>query len=253
MGYFYELTMEKGKYILTVGEVLNSLDNPIKREEVFNRLRSSEQLSEELQGIKDFLEANHYDHEKLRSFVKRSEENFDNIINRSNERKTSTNWLRVAAVIVPIIGLATFFYLNQQETDLYTKYYEKENGLPVFMGIEDNKQFNDAMNAFKDNEFNEAINGFDDLLAANQKNDTLLYFMACSNMELGNYQQAIDQFQMVNDVSVFKEKSAYREVLSLIALEHYSEAKSRLTEIAQTNGNAYQNQAAELLKEKRFR
>lgn len=252
MGYFYELRMQSGKDILTVEEVLASLDNPIKREEVFSTLRSSQSLTDELQGVKDFLEANNYDHEKLKAFVKGSEQNFGNIMQRSKEKKTSTNWLRVAAVIVPIVGLATFFYLNQQQSDLYAKYYEKENGLPVFMGIEDSKQFNEAMNAFKDDEFNEAFTGFEVLLDANQGNDTLLYFMACSNMELGNYQQAIDQFQLVNDVSVFKERSAYRNALSLIALERYSEAKPILTEIAQTNGNAYQNQAGELLKEKRF-
>lgn len=253
MGYFYELTMENGKDILTVEEVLASLDNSAKRVEVFNRLRTSTSLTDELEGIKDFLEANDYDHEKLKAFVNRSEKDFDTIMERGTQKTISVNWLRVAAVVVPLIGLAAFFYLNKSETNLYAKYYEKESGLPVYMGIGTVPEFGNAMNAFKDDEFSEALSGFENLLAEHQGNDTLLYFLACSNMESGNYDDAIEQFGKVNATSVFREKSEYREALSLIALERYSDARKELVEISKDTGHAYKNQAGRLLEEKDFK
>ena len=253
MDYFYELRMQRGKDILTVEEVLASLDNPIKRVEVFNQLRAMNPQSEELKGIKDFLEANNYDHVKLKAFVAKSENNFDAILERSNKKSSNNTWLKVAAVVIPLIGLAGFLLLNKPDTDLYTNYYEKEVGLPVFMDTEQDKGFNDAMNAYKDNSFKEALTGFDGLLNGQPDNDTLNYFIACTNMEIGDFEQAIEYFETVNESSAFKEKSEYRTALCLLKLEQLPKAKEVLTVITRTKNHRYHDNAVELLKEKPFK
>jgi len=244
--------MEQGKDILTVEEVLASLDNSERRVEVFNQLRTMNPQSEELKGIKDFLEANDYDHEKLKSFVSKSEKNFDAILDRSGQSTSNNTWLKVAAVIIPLVGIATFFLLNKPNTDLYATYYEKEVGLPVFMSSERDMTFNDAMNAYKDNAFKEALTGFDGLLKEQPDNDTLSYFIACTQMEIGDFEQAIKHFETVNTSSAFKEKSEFRMALCLLKLEQLPKAKEVLTGIARTQNHRYQNKAEELLKEKPF-
>ena len=245
--------MQSCKDILTVEEVLASLDNPIRREEVFNSLRLSQSLTDELLGIKDFLEANDYDHEKLKAFISKSEKNFDAILEKSNQQPSCNTWLKVAAVVIPLIGLAGFLLLNKPDTGLYANYYEKEVGLPVFMGTEQDKGFNDAMNAYKDNAFEEALTGFGGLLNGQPDNDTLNYFIACTNMEIGDFEQAIEYFETVNESSAFKEKSEYRTALCLLKLEQLPKAKEVLIVITRTKNHRYHDNAVELLKEKPFK
>jgi len=244
--------MKKDKDILTVAEVLASLDNSSKRVEVFNRLRTSTSLTDELEGIKDFLEANDYDPEKLKAFVNKSEKSFDAILEKSSQSNSNNTWLKVAAVIIPLVGLAAFFLLNKTDVDLYAKYHQKEVGLPVFMDVDNHKAFNEAMNAYKDNDFKEARIGFEGLLQQQSENDTLLYFVACSNEGLGAFEQAIDQFNSVATTSVFREKSEFRKALCLLKLEQPAKAEKILKDIASSSTHTYHNNAVELLKEKPF-
>ena len=239
---------------ITLDELLSLFKEGGNRNDVIKKIKELEPVHEDVKGLKLFLEENNWDYHKVEDFIAHSEASFPKVKQNNTEKKMNMRWLRVAAVIIPLIGIGSYFILThyKNESELYANYYEKEVGLPVLMGSNNDKIFMESMNAFRDSEYEEALGGFSELLETKANNDTLLYFSACSNMELDNNSEATKQFKAVPDYSVFKEKSDYRLVLTYIKNEDFEKAKQKLIVIANAANHQYNSKAKKLLKEDVF-
>jgi len=239
---------------ITLDELLSLFREGDNRKDVINKFKKLKPINEDVKGLKLFLENNNWDYLKVEEFIALSQASFPKVEQNRAGKRMNSRWLRVAAVIIPLIAIGSYliFTQNKNEAKLYTKYYEKEVGLPVLMSSNDDKVFMESMNAFRDNEYEEALVGFSELLETKANNDTLLYFSACSNMGLDNNLEATKQFIAVPDYSVFKEKSDYRLALIYIKNEDFEKAKQKLLVIADSANHQYNSTAKKLLKEDVF-
>lgn len=234
-------------------EILNSLSNDAERVRVFNILKSSDPIDEDVKGIKIFLENNDYDHKLLEKFL--SKPKFESLIHITKESKSENNLLKYAAVLLVLIGIGSILVFNNlnSSSKLYSKYYQKEVGLPVFMSSNAKILFNESMNAYKDNDFKSSLNGFEKLLQHSPNNDTLNYFIGCSYLELNDLDKSISSFQKVDVNSVFIEKSEFRLALAYLKKKEYKKSKRILSLIQQDKNNPYYSLATKMLAESVFK
>lgn len=244
---------KKNKHI-TLNYILDSLDDKASREIIFKQLRDSDPIDDEVKGAKLFLENNNYDYKLLQNFISNSKPNFNLILKKDKKPTRQHNWLKYAAVLLPLIGIGYYLLFVNNNTDkkLYSQYYEREVGLPVVMGDTNKILFSNSMNAYRDNHYGEAINGFNQLLKINSENDTLLYFTGCANMELGKLNEAIVNFREVDEIKTFIEKSEFRLALLYIRKGGYKIAKEMLEKIASKENHRYNSQSIIILKESVF-
>ena len=236
----------------TLKEIIDSLDNETTREAVFTQLKNTDPVDDEVKGVKLFLENNNYNYQLLQGFINDSKPNFNTLLQDKKKTTSNRNWLKYAAILIPLLGIG-YFMMDRTSNNLYSTFYEREVGLPVTMGNTHKIVFNEAMNTFKDNEFKEALLGFNDLLEHNPSNDTLLYFIGCANLELENLDKAILSFNEVNEPLLLKEKSEYRLVLVYLKKEDYQSAKKVLQQIAANKNHRYNAVALTILKEPVFK
>jgi len=236
---------------ITLKTILDSLENEETRTLLFSKFNNTQPTSDELKGLKLFLENNNYDYKLLQTYLKNSKPTFDTLLEEKKKKNPLQNWLKYAAVLIPLIGTG-YFMLNNTSKNLYAKYYEKEVGLPVTMGNDNKIIFNEAMNAFKDNEFEESLLGFNELLKNNTTNDTLHYFIGCANLELNNLNKAILNFEEVKKPQHLKEKSDFKLVLVYLKEEEYRSAKKILQKISENKNHHYYTVALTMLEEPLF-
>lgn len=238
----------------TMDEIINSINNEELRVDVINRLQNVDSLDDEIVGVKLFLESNHYDFKKLESFLNSSISSIDNVV-KKNEKTPSYYWLKVAAVLVPLIGISFYFLLNKENRydDLYSSYYQKELGLPVTLSNENDKVFNESMNLFRDEDYTTSLKGFQKLLLEQPNNDTLHYFIGVCLLENGKVSESVHEFNYNYQNSFFKEKVDYRLSLAYLKLKKLKESKSLLLVISKNPHHQYYNQSEELLKEDMFK
>lgn len=131
-------------------------------------------------------------------------------------KKKDYRMLAIAASVILIVGIALFFYLNKKNdySQLASKYYEIEKGLPVEMGT--SARFDNLMNAYKAGNYTDAQRQLNELLQGDSTNDTLIFFNALINDELKNYQSAIIGYSNIPSKSNYFEKSQYRLVLTYL-------------------------------------
>lgn len=244
--------MNKENKHITLKELLVLLENENSREETICFLKNLDPENEDVKGLKLFLETNNYDSKRLNDFAINSKPSFNTLLQEKKSATTHRSWLKYAAVLIPLMGIG-YFMMNSSSSNLYSKYYEKEIGLPVTMGNDIKIVFNNTMNAFKDNEFKESLLGFNDLLENNPTNDTLLYFIGCANLELENLDKAILSFNEVSEPLILKQKSDYRLLLVYLKKEEYELAKKVIQQITGNENHRYYEVAIRILKEPVFK
>lgn len=238
---------------ITLNEVTRLLNNEDTRVVTIEQLKSLEAEQKDVQGLISYLSKVDWDYQKVKAFETGAKSEFQQLLNQTKRKNLS--WMKVAAVIIPIIGVSTLFYLYQQPAeldDLYAEYYIQEKGLPNLMSSSPDKQFDEAMSAFKDEAYEEAQTEFRALLNQNHENDTLRYYTACSNLELKNYQEAIEDFNKVKGTSVFREKSEFRLALCFLQLNELGHSKKILEKISNSDNHEFKDVAIEMLKEPAF-
>lgn len=230
-------------------EILNAISSESLRVGVVERLKKSTPVEDEIIGVKLFLENNNYDFNKLASFLHSAELNIDKITTQKNSKQPSYNWLKVAAILVPLIGVSFYFLMNNgnKYDNLYSNYYEKELGLPVTLSDENNKLFNESMNLFRDEDYTSSLQGFQKLLMEKPTNDTLHYFIGVCLLENGETKAAINEFSYNFEQSFFKEKSEYRLALAYLKTKEKKKLKAQLSIILQNKNHRYYQQANALL------
>lgn len=236
-------------------EILDLLRSVETRENAIKFLKSIEPSNENVKGLKVFLEQNEWDYSKVEAFEESSDAQFESLL--SEQTSKSKSWFRVAAVIIPLIGIGALvgYFISDgtsESKELYAKYYQKEIGMPTLMSNTTEKVFNESMAAFKDEAYTEALRGFEKILEEQSQNDTLLYFSACSNMELSNNEKAIRQFRKIDSESIFHEKSEYRLALTYIKSNQFENAKKLLQKMAADSKHQYSEKAEKILRESAF-
>lgn len=85
-------------------------------------------------------------------------------VNRPGARILPLKNMRWLAVAASVAILAVFFWQNNSgSTQIFDDYYAADPGLPVTMGQADDKQFAEAMIAYKESEWDRAQKGFSEL------------------------------------------------------------------------------------------
>lgn len=139
-------------------------------------------------------------------------------------KKANYKILALVASVALVIGLSIFFLLNKKSdySQLASKYYESEKGLPVEMGT--SNKFDNLMNSYKSGNYKEAQRQLDELLKKDSNNDTALYFNAVVNDELKNYQPAINNYARIPSSSNYFQKAQYRLVLTYLKTNEKNKA-----------------------------
>lgn len=188
----------------------------VERIDFESRLLIDSELKEELDlyknvvaGIKDAGE------EKLRHKLKVADEEIDATKIIPINKKSNFKILAFAASLILLIGLTTiwFFQRGSDMQSLANKYYEKEKGLPMEMGMS-NKKMDEVMVNYKNGNYSGMANQLNELLKSNPDNDTLTYFFGIANYELKNYRPTIASFNQIPSSSVFFQKAQFRLILT---------------------------------------
>lgn len=161
---------------------------------------------------------------------------------RHLQKKTSYRRLQVAASIAL---LATFGYFildgnNPDREALYNRYYEvypnivdparrSSDGLSSIYQLYENKQYDASLQ----------------FLEAKETSDTIMFYMAQSQLALEQYQSAKVNFANIGQASVFSEAAQWYEALILLKMEEDALLDSKLQEIIERDGS-YRERAIDL-------
>ena len=119
---------------------------------------------------------------------------------------------KLVAAAAIIIALGSFWFFNQNSNErLYSKYFTPDPGLPTTMSTSSNFDFYDAMVNYKQGDYKTAIKKWELLNANSPDNDTLNYFLGVAHLANKNEKEAIG----------FLEKSVKNDDFSLISDAYY--------------------------------
>ena len=139
-------------------------------------------------------------------------------------KKHAWKWAAVILLLVTV-GVGIF---QQQKSSLFRTYYHPDPGLPTLMSSDSNAEFMEGMVYYKEKQFKRAKRDWLNLYNADNKNDTLNYYLGMAEINLKNYQQAENYLNQVNQASVFYSKSRWYQALILIKQDRKSEAETIL-------------------------
>lgn len=124
-------------------------------------------------------------------------------------------WMAAAAVL--IIAVAGLLYFNTRQT-LFDAYYTPDEGLPTYMGVADNYEFDKAMVEYKTGDYQKAITAWQQLLKDNPGNDTLNYFIGSAFLAGKDTKQAKAYFDKIISVpgSAFMQHAKWYKALILL-------------------------------------
>ena len=161
-------------------------------------------------------------------------------------------WLAIAAAVLLAIG-AGFWLLDRTSTgSLLADYEYQDPGLPVVMGITDDRDFAEAMTDFKRGNYATALPVFEALSAAKPANDTLRYYHGATAYYQQQYATAVPLLAEVADdpKSLFRERA---EWLLAFTYLHYDgveggRGENALQRIADQKGHRFSEEASRLLR-----
>ncbi|WP_299225191.1 hypothetical protein [uncultured Psychroserpens sp.] len=143
---------------------------------------------------------------------------------------------RFVAAAMIIIVAGSFWFFNQDTNEkLYTKYFVPDPGLPTTMSSSTNFEFYDAMVNYKQGDYTKAIQKWNALPA---KNDTINYFIGVAHLANNNEHLAISYLEKVSSEpeSYFKNDANY--YLGLANLKEGDIEKAKLNFALSDNENS---------------
>ena len=236
---------------ITLQLLLQSLENDFddqERELILNELRNSAPTEDAMLGAKLILEQNNWDYKALKNTFLKAERRIENLVHTNSTQKSKPNYLKYAAIIVPVALLSGYF-LNKANTDSIDQYYIKEAGLPNLMSTE-KTNWEELMQLYKSNQFEKAFTLTDKIKVQKPENDTLNYLQAIIAYELKKYSIAKDGFEKVtkNKQSTFYNDAEYRLGFALKYLNQNQESKHQFETVKANNNNPYSVEANKILK-----
>jgi len=206
------------------------------------RLLVDRELEEEFELYKNIVGGfQHIKTENIRQQLQAIDEELD------NKKNSSTNkfywWAGIAACL---IFLQIYLYNSKSTIPLPI-----EEGLPVVMGDDNNVEFQNAMQLFKGGKYDASINRFNKLIIMHPDNDTLNYFLGCSELNIQQYLSASKHLQIVNvtNSSVFNLKAKYFLAYTLYKTNKTEDAKVLLDELNSNSDNPFVEETKAFLKE----
>jgi hypothetical protein len=123
-----------------------------------------------------------------------------------------STWWKYAAAAVLLVGAAAFWLSRPPlQERLYAEYHVTDPGLPVPMSIVAEPEFHDAMVDYKMGAMGTARAKWSRILAREPGNDTLLYYIGCSLLEMDSAASAAPYFKLVaaDPASRFRTKAEW--------------------------------------------
>lgn len=241
--------MNNNKKYITLELLLQSLENDFDKQErelIFKDLKNSTPTDDALLGAKLILEQNNWDYLALKNAFTKAENRIENLATR----KPKTNYLKYAAVLIPIAIISGYFIIQTSNIDSsIDKYYIKEAGLPILMS---NKKTNwdELMQLYKSNQIEKAFALTENIKLQKPENDTINYFQAVIAYDLKKYHIAKEGFEKVtkNKQSAFYNEAEFRLGFALKYLKKDQEAKNQFETVKVNNKNPYNDEADKVLK-----
>ncbi len=236
---------------ITLELLLQSLENDFDKQErelILSELKNTTPTDDALLGAKLILEQNNWDYTVLKNTLAKVENRIENLVHTNSRQKSKPNYLKYAAIIVPVALLSGYF-LNKANTDSIDQYYIKEAGLPSLMST-DKTNWEELIQLYKSNQFEKAFTLTDKIKVQKPENDTLNYFQAIIAYELNKYEIAKDGFEKVtkNKQSAFYNDAEYRLGFVLKHLNQDNESKHQFETVKANNNNPYSVEANKILK-----
>jgi hypothetical protein len=236
---------------MTLTLLLESLEddfNPQERMRILEQLKNSNPNDEALLGAKMLLEENNWDYTVLKKVFSTTEDRIEKIASNT-KRTNNTNYLKYAAVLLPITFVLGYFInqslTNKQEIE---QFYTKEEGLPNYMGTE-KTNWDPLMELYRDNNMKEAFAISQQILAQKPKNDTAIYFHGVISYKLKNYKIAKTDYTKItqNKESVFYYDATFRLGFTLKNLNENKAAQQQFETIINDQNNPYNEKAKVVL------
>ncbi|HAH36961.1 MAG TPA: hypothetical protein DCL81_10700 [Algoriphagus sp.] len=147
----------------------------------------------------------------------------ENVNQKPTKSASLSRWiLAIAASLILILvswwGIQSVFQSPNEK--LFAAYYQTDPGLITAMSGSDSYEFDRGMVDYKEGKYKEALARWNLLLEEEFADDTLIYFVAMANLELGNYDLSQKLLKQVADenASEFKEDASW--YLALIYLKN---------------------------------
>ena len=155
----------------------------------------------------------------------------------------------IAAILV--IGIFSTFFLNsikQNPTRIYEEYYQPYPNISTPLSRSD-ENGNSPYYQYEKGEYESALAGFQTLIKGNPDDESALFYAAISNMELSDFNNAIEKLKKVADKNQSKFTQAASWYLSLAYIHTKKpELASEYLNILAEGNDVYANNAKKILK-----
>ncbi|MDX2444156.1 MAG: hypothetical protein QNK30_10190, partial [Bacteroidales bacterium] len=155
----------------------------------------------------------------------------------------------IAAILV--IGIFSTFFLNsikQNPIKIYEEYYQPYPNISTPLSRSD-ENGNSPYYQYEKGEYESALAGFQSLIKGNPDDESALFYAAISNMELSDFNNAIEKLKKVADKNQSKFTQAANWYLSLAYIHTKKpELASEYLNILTEGNDVYANNAKKILK-----
>jgi tetratricopeptide (TPR) repeat protein len=236
---------------LTLELLLQSLENDFDKQErelIFDELKNTIPADDALLGAKLILEQNNWDYKALKHVFSKVERRIENLVYENSVKKSKTNYLKYAAVLIPIV-IITGYFINPTRKESIDEYYIEEAGLPSLMGAK-KTNWDELMELYKSNKFEKALALAEKIKVQKPENDTVIYFQGVIAYDLKKYNLAKEGFEKVikNKQSAFYNDAEFRLGFALKQINQNKESIHQFEIVKANNNNPYGDEAAKVLK-----
>jgi cytochrome c-type biogenesis protein CcmH/NrfG len=160
-------------------------------------------------------------------------------------------WLRVAAVLVPVmilVGVKWYSDVNYDPSVLVHRYYQAKK-TPAFLSGDYNHPLQEGFRAYRQKNYDRAIEFFSQVPTEGPGFPTAQLFLAYSYFESGRYQAAAQHFENVIKTgdTRYKENAEWDRLLALLAMQNEREqVQLHLDEIRSNPEHSFHQQALAL-------
>jgi tetratricopeptide (TPR) repeat protein len=228
----------------SLNELISLLDQPALLREKVEVLKKNMPNSDEVDGFLTLYSLMNGDTQKIKIYLLETK----NKVTQSLPKTRNISIIKYAAIFISVISFGSFFIIKSNSVDYYSKYAEKDPGLPVFMSIDQNKLDNWMLD-YKEENFELALKEGIQLEKDYPNNDTINYYLGIIQLELKQPENAVKTFDKVeaNKQSIYIEKARFLKCISLLEFDK-EKAKAELLKLSKEN-SFYGRKAKEIINE----
>lgn len=232
--------------------VLQSFDNKTDRDSFVDHVKKTKADNDALIGTILFLEDHDWDFSILAGAFSSLDQKILKTIQGEKEKRIFPPFLKYAAGIFIILGLASILLLQLTSNSPIDQFYPEEPGLPNFLNANSPlNKWQEVMSAYYIGDFKQAHEKLQQIKINEPQNDTVLYYDGVISYQLNEYQSAVLSFMALanRNASVFFYDASFRLGFSLFKNHQLSEAQNQFKMIAAETDHPYTKESAEILSE----